>query len=81
MKASDIIQKGYNLNNLLTVKPGQHYKDILSRGHFFPTTKAQAISFIRSHGNMASINKKDVDELVEPMLNKHGYYGKYKYTP
>lgn len=63
---------------LLTVKAKGHYKELMSNGHLFPMTRAQAIEFYR-HGTFGILGMQDV-ELIENFLGKYEKSGKYQYT-
>jgi hypothetical protein len=56
-----------------------HYKMLMKLGRVFPGTKAQAKYFLSEGVCLDVLNIKDV-EVVETMLNKHGFVGDYKYT-
>lgn len=55
--------------------PRSHYKFIMSLSRVFPCTREQAKNFVQ----LDVLNSKDV-EIVEAMLNKHGFVGAYKFT-
>ncbi len=65
--------------NANTYPARSHYKSLMYMGRVFPTTKAQAMLFVNNGLNLSVLNSKDV-EVVEEMLNKHGFEGNYKYT-
>ena len=48
-------------------------------GQVFPSTKPQAQFFISKSVCLGVLNRDDV-EIVESMLNKHGFTGDYKFT-
>ena len=80
MKKSEINleQVGYHFS--CNVRPARsHYKTVMRLGRIFPSTKAQADHFIKNGLGLDVLNSKDV-ELVEALLNKHGFEGDYKYT-
>jgi len=80
MKASEINLKkqgyAFNCNNY---KARTHYKFIMSLGRCFPSTKPQAKYFIQENIHLDVLNVDDV-EVIESILNKHGFTGEYKYT-
>ena len=80
MKASELNlkKKGYNFN-CNTKKAGCHYKFLMRFGRCFPYTQAQAKYFISEGICLDVLNADDV-ELVEAILNKHGFEGDYKFT-
>ena len=80
MKAIEVKLKknGFRFNT--TEKPPKsHYKFLMRLGRVFPSTKAQAQYFISYGAILDVLNKDDVD-FIESILNKHGFYGIYKYT-
>lgn len=56
-----------------------HYKFIMRLGRCVPTTRAQAKYFILQGVVLDVLNNKDV-EILETIMNKHGFAGDYKYT-
>lgn len=78
MKANEVKLEGINMVNF-NAKPGSHYKIAMHMGRVFPSTRAQAIEFIRSGAVLNVLCGKDV-EMIEKFLNKHGYQGEYRYT-
>ena len=56
-----------------------HYKDVMRLGRAFPITRAQAKFFLAEGLVLDALNGDDV-EIVESLLNKHGFEGKYKFT-
>lgn len=62
-----------------TYAPKSHYKYVMSLGRVFPTTSAQAKYFLASGSSFDILNSKDV-EIIESLLNKHGFKGNYQYT-
>lgn len=80
MKATEVnLEKsGYNFS-CSTYLARSHYKLLMRLGQVFPNTKAQARYFCQNQINLNVLNKEDVD-LVEGILNKYGFEGKYKYT-
>lgn len=80
MKANEIDLKkdGYLFSAI--VKPARsHYKELMRIGRVFPTTKAQAIAFIKMGVNPDIYNMDDV-EFVEKELSPYGFVGEYRYT-
>lgn len=80
MKASELnlTKDGYNFScNICPA--GGHYKMAMLMGNIFPTTKAQAKHFVGKRHHMDVLNYEDV-QLIESLLNKHGFEGNYKYT-
>lgn len=69
---------GYTFN-CNTRKSGSHYKFHMNYGQIWPTTKAQAKYFVSMGICLSVLNYQDV-QIVEAMLNKHGFVGNYKYT-
>lgn len=69
---------GYTFN-CNTRKSGSHYKFLMGMGRIFPTTVAQAKYFVSEGISLDVLNYQDV-QIVEGMLNKHGYSGEYKWT-
>ena len=69
-------------SSLISVKGGQHYKDLLGKIVFLPSTSAQAKKHV-SH-----IKNKSYKDLlmcgqwfgIEQLLNKHGLQGDYSLT-
>jgi hypothetical protein len=62
-----------------TYSARRHYKFTMKLGRVFPTTKEQAKFFISQGICLDVLNSTDV-QIVESMLNKHGFFGDYKYT-
>lgn len=81
MQANDIAfsEKQNYTFSANTYAPRRHYKFIMSLGRCFPTTKAQAIYFLQQGAPLDVLNSRDV-EVVEALLNKHGFKGAYRYT-
>lgn len=77
MKTSQFTLPTVNYTMSCNFKTG-NYKHIMRLGRVFPTTKAQAISFL-SFGWLDVLNAADV-AIVEALLNKHGYTGNYEFT-
>lgn len=69
---------GYNFT-CKSMPAKSHYKFLMGLGRVFPTTKAQVKYFISENCNLDVLNYEDV-QLVESLLNKHGFKGEYKYT-
>ena len=80
MKATEVnLQKeGFNFN-CNTYPARSHYKFLMRLGRVFPTTKAQAKYFISEGICLDVLNYDDV-QIVEEVLNRHGFSGSYKYT-
>lgn len=80
MKASELNLKkdGYNFS-CNTYPARSHYKFIMGLGRVFPSTKAQAKYFVTEGICLDVLNGDDV-EIVESLLNKHGFDGEYKFT-
>lgn len=78
MKANQLNLKQQNFNFSAQTKTG-HYKSLMKLGLVLPSTKAQAKHFISTQTFMDVFNAKDV-EVVEALMNKHGFEGEYKYT-
>ena len=80
MKASEInLKKEGFLSNVNVCPPRSHYKFLMSLGRVFPTTKAQAVTFINMGVLPDAYNMDDV-EFVEKELSPYGFIGEYKYT-
>jgi hypothetical protein len=80
MKATELNLENVNYNmSCNTVKCGQHYKFTMRLGRMFPTTKAQAVYFASQGICLGALNANDVD-MIEKLMNKHGFEGDYKYT-
>ena len=62
-----------------TYKAGSHYTGVMTLGRVLPSTAAQARYFLHKGIVLDVLNSKDV-EIVESLLNKHGFEGDYKYT-
>lgn len=62
-----------------TYAPRSHYKFAMSLGRVFPTTKTQAMNFVKSGAVFDVLNNMDV-ERIEKLMNKYGVKGAYKYT-
>lgn len=56
-------------------KAGSHTSMLINLGRLLPTTKAQAKKF-----NAFDVLNFDDVQLIESILNKHGYSGNYQYT-
>jgi hypothetical protein len=67
------------VTSLWVAKPNQHICNALSLGRVFPTTKAQAMR-VYSRGSFDVLYLLDIDTLIEPFLNKHGFAGDYNLT-
>jgi hypothetical protein len=80
MKTSEFSLKkdGYNFN-CKSYKAGSHYKFTMRLGRCFPSTAAQAKYFISKGLRLDVLNGDDV-EIVESILNKHGFEGNYRFT-
>lgn len=80
MKANliNLTKQGFNFS-ANTYAPKSHYKMSMRLGHVFPTTKAQAHFFVVESLQMDVLNMDDV-EVIENLLNKHGFEGDYKLT-
>lgn len=78
MKATELNLEQQNFNFSAQTKTG-HYKQSMKLGLVLPSTKAQAKHFIATQAFMDVFNYKDV-EVVEALMNKHGFKGEYKYT-
>ena len=80
MKATELnLEKNSYNFSCNTYKAGSHYKLLMRLGRCFPSTKAQAKYFVSSGVCLDVLNGNDV-EIVESMLNKHGFIGDYKFT-
>lgn len=76
MNSTEIkLQKdGYNFNANCYPK-GSHVGVLLTMGRCFPTCKSQATKW----HHFSVLNYEDV-QLIESLLNKHGFLGDYKAT-
>jgi hypothetical protein len=82
MKSSQITFKGESTtttSSAMTMPHGSHYKFLMGLGRVLPSTTAQARHFLSKGLGLDVLNSKDV-EVVEVLLNKHGFEGDYKYT-
>lgn len=80
MKATEINLKKDGHKFSCNVYPAKsHYTFLMDLGRVFPTTKRQAIRFISKGVCLDVLNFDDV-EMIETLLNKHGYCGNYQYT-
>lgn len=79
MKANEIQEEVVNNFALFYPQPREHYKQFLSQGQVFPTTKAQARAFIQKGAPLGLLGLADVNR-IEALLNKHGFEGDYVYT-
>lgn len=73
------INSNSQVTSLLVAKPKQYICNALSFGRVFPTSKAQAMR-VYSRGSFDVLYLLDVDTLIEPFLNKHGFAGDYNLT-
>ena len=80
MKASEVQLQKAGYFSVCKTKKG-NYKFLMSLGRVFPATKTQAKFFISTNAwlNLESFNLEDL-EIIQALLNKHGYEGNYKYT-
>lgn len=80
MKASElsIVRDGAPFS-CKTIKAGARYRFSVYVGHCLPSTKPQALMFIKESRLLSYLNADDVD-MLEPFLNKHGFSGNYKPT-
>lgn len=80
MKATEIrLEKQDYTFSANTYSPRSHYKLSMELGRVFPTTRTQAMHFVKNGLSMDVLNSKDV-EIIEAMLNKYGLEGRYEYT-
>lgn len=80
MKASEINLTKDNFTISCNTYPARsHYKFRMSLGRVFPSTKAQAHYFVSNRMRLDVLNYDDV-QIVESILNKHGFEGQYSYT-
>ena len=80
MKANEINLKKQGFTfSANTYAPKSHYKLLMKLGRVFPTTKAQATFFVTKGLKMDVLNMDDV-EIIENLLNKHGFEGNYNFT-
>ena len=80
MKATEIKieNEGYNYS-CSTYPSGSHVGLLITLGRLFPSTSSQAKRVVALDGRMDVLNADDV-ELVEALLNRHGFEGEYKRT-
>lgn len=80
MVASEInLEKDGFRFNTRTHPARSHYKFLMDLGRVLPETKAQIKHFVSSSISLDVLNADDV-EVVEEILVKYGFTGKYKYT-
>ena len=81
MKATEIIWKEEAvLPHSANVFPsGKPYKAQMMIGKVFPTTKAQAIAYVKMGCALEALNNEDV-RVVERLLVKHHLQGSYRYV-
>ncbi len=80
MKSFELNLKEENYTFSANTYPARsHYKFLMRLGRVFPTTKAQAKYFLSEGVCLDVLNCRDV-EIIEELLNKHGFIGDYKYT-
>ncbi len=83
MTALETIQKikdpAKGFNSLYKAKAREHVGDLISLGRVWPATKAQAVKVARK-GYFDVIYNTDIEELIEPLMNKHGLKGDYSLT-
>lgn len=80
MKANEINLKKQGFTfSANTYASKSHYKLLMKLGRVFPTTNAQARCFVTKGLRMDVLNMNDV-EIIENLLNKHGFSGDYKFT-
>ena len=80
MKASELnLEKNSFTLSCNTFPARSHYKEIMVLGRSFPSTKSQAKFFVGKRIILDVLNIRDV-EVVESLLNKHGFNGDYRYT-
>lgn len=65
--------------SLYQAKPGEHIADLIALARVWPSTQAQA-KRVADRGELGMLYNKDVEDLIEPLLNKHGLEGEYKLT-
>ena len=65
-------------SNLKKVGPNKPYILNMLFGRVFPTTKRQTCYFIEERIKLAELTRRDIEETVEPMLQKHGFRGNYR---
>lgn len=78
MKASELTHLS-DISMLTAYNHGQHYKHSMLAGRAFPTTKAQAQSFIREAGTFDVLCYRDVLKISEFMA-KHGMEADFRLT-
>lgn len=84
MNATEIInaitEKANGFTSLyVPKKAGEHLTNLIGLGRVFPITKAQAKK-VYYGGDFDSLYNTDVEQLIEPLMNKHGFNGVYKLT-
>ena len=80
MKAQELKleKKGYTMS-VNTYPARSHYKSLMTMGKVLPSTKAQA-KFFLSYGVCMDVLNFDDVQIIESLLNKHGFEGDYKFT-
>ena len=80
MKALELTIEKQGFTMSANVYPANsHINLLITLGRIFPTTAAQAKKFISNTNSMDFLNADDV-EIIENLLNKHGFQGDYKTT-
>jgi len=62
-----------------TYKKGSHIDMLIRLGRVFPTTKAQAVNFIKNTYQMSVLNYEDVI-IIDRFMSKHRLVADFKYT-
>lgn len=80
MKTTQFKLQESSYNFSCNVYPAKsQYKFTMSLGRVFPTTSTQARYFLQQGICLDVLNSRDV-EVVESLLNKHGFEGQYTFT-
>lgn len=80
MKANQISLEAQSfIFNTNERKEGQHYTFLMKLGRVLPTTRSQAMFFVKNNLQLSVLNIVDVQR-VEAILNEFGFEGEYKYT-
>lgn len=74
-----VTEKVNGFTSLYVPKSGEHVGMLITLGRVFPITKAQAKK-VYSGAALDLLYNTDVEQLIEPLLNKHGLKGDYKVT-
>lgn len=83
MTAQEIIiaitEKANGYTSLYVPKDREHISTLIALGSIFPSTQAQAKKVCKG-GDLDVLYNTDVENLIEPLLNRHGFKGEYILT-